>query len=61
VWYYGGERNKGETMRLPTKEEVQDFMETVNKIKPPKTELGKMRIVAKFFHCKVADIQAILN
>ena len=36
------------------------YLEVVNKVNPPKTELGKLRVVAKYFHCKVKDIEAIL-
>lgn len=48
-------------MRLPTKEEVLSYMDVCKTIRPPKTHLGMMRLVAKYFHCKVKDIESILG
>ena len=49
-------------MRLPTKKEVQDFIGIVNKGKEkPKTQLGMMRVAAKYFHCTIKDLENILK
>ena len=49
-------------MRLPTKKEIQDFIGIVNKGKAkPKTHMGMMRVVAKYFHCTIKDLEDILK
>ncbi len=49
-------------MRLPTKKEVQDYLNIINKGKAkPKTQLGMMRVAAKYFHCTIKDLEYILK
>lgn len=48
-------------MRLPTKNEVLDFINIVKKEKRQHTELGLKRIAARYFHCKIKEIETILN
>lgn len=50
-------------MRTPTKNEVLNYKQAVLSLSvknQPKTELGMLRIIAKYFHCSVNDIKAIL-
>lgn len=48
-------------MKLPTKNEVLDFINIVKKEKRQHTELGLKRIAAKYFHCKIKDLDKILE
>lgn len=51
-------------MRKPTTQEVKQYIEVIKKMSKkaqPKTELGLLRIVAKYFHCSVKDIKEILG
>lgn len=48
-------------MRLPTKNEVTTMINIIRKEKKQPTESGLKRILAKYFHCKVSDIELILK
>jgi hypothetical protein len=50
-------------MRKPTREEVISYKQVILSLSVkthPKTELGMLRVIAKYFHCSTKEIKAIM-
>ena len=47
-------------LRLPTETELFRYYWIVIKFNPEVTQLGAQRQVAKFFHCSLKDVRAIM-